>query len=115
MSRVKRVLVSNVRMPRSHRTTFGLPCDSTYSAACRNSADRGRQAALEEHRLAALAGLGEQREVLAVAGADLQHVGRRGDVSTSSGAVTSVTIGMPVAARASASRASPSSPSPWNE
>ena len=27
-----RVAVSNVRMPRSHRITFGLPSERTYSA-----------------------------------------------------------------------------------
>ena len=63
---------------------------------------------LRAHRL-------EQREVLHVARADLQHVGvarrpaRRRAVS-----ITSVTIGSPVFARASARIFSPSSFIPWN-
>ena len=32
ISQVLRVAVSNVRMPRSHRITLGLPCATTYSA-----------------------------------------------------------------------------------
>ncbi len=36
---------------------------------------RGAHAALEQHRLASLADLGEQYEILHVAGADLNHVG----------------------------------------
>ncbi len=36
-SSVKRVAVSNVLMPRSHRITSRLPCDSTYSAASSHS------------------------------------------------------------------------------
>ena len=34
---VFRVWVSNVRMPRSHRITFGLPAATMYSAAIRHS------------------------------------------------------------------------------
>ena len=34
---MKRYAVSNVRIPRSHRITFGLPSLSTYSAAISSS------------------------------------------------------------------------------
>src|SRR5215472_14182250 len=37
MSQVLRVAVSNVRMPRSHRITSGLPCAVMYSALIRSS------------------------------------------------------------------------------
>ena len=45
MSSVLRVDVSNVRIPRSQRITFGLPLDITYSAAMSHSSivpDRAR-------------------------------------------------------------------------
>ena len=57
----------------------------------------------------------EQREVLHVARADLQHVRVLGDHARASRvSFTSVTIGSPVASRASASSLSPSSFRPWN-
>ena len=74
-SRVLRVAVSNVRMPRSHRTTRSLPPASTYSAAASHSAIARRHPALEQDRRPRPADLLEQLEVLHVARADLEHVG----------------------------------------
>ena len=67
--------------------------------------DLGREAALEQHRLARLADGAEQGEILHVAGADLQRVGMFGDESTSAVSITSVTIGRPVPRRPAQDRA----------
>ncbi len=75
MSRVFRVAVSKVRMPRSHSTMSRLPRCATYSAAISHSSIGRAHPALEQHRLADRADGLQQREVLHVAGADLQHVG----------------------------------------
>ena len=65
--------------------------------------ERRRQPALEQHRLAELAGDLEQRVVLHVARADLDHVGVLGDRARRAGvSSSSVTTGRPVSARASA-------------
>ena len=50
MSHVLRVAVSNVRMPRSHRITSGLPCATMYSARHQQFLDRAAQPALQQHR-----------------------------------------------------------------
>src|SRR5450759_5324309 len=56
-SSVLRVPVSNVRMPRSHSTTSGLPCDTTYSALSNHSSTvllkRGLSSTVEEWLLSA--------------------------------------------------------------
>ena len=74
-SRVLRVEVSKVRMPRSQRMTFGLPPASTYSAASSHSWIDVDMPRLSSTGLPDLADPLEQREVLHVAGADLQDVG----------------------------------------
>ena len=79
MSSVLRVAVSKVRMPRSHSTTLWLPLRHDVLGRHQQLRDRRRQAALEQHRTLHAAQLGEQREVLHVARADLQHVGVLGD------------------------------------
>ena len=66
-------------MPRSHSTTSWLPFAMMYSAAIKQFLDRRRQAALEQDRPPHASELGEQREVLHVARANLQHVGVLGD------------------------------------
>ena len=73
-SSVLRVDGSKVRMPRSHRTTLGLPAARMYSAAISHSsivADRPR---LSSTGCRLLADRLEQHEVLHVPGADLEHV-----------------------------------------
>ncbi len=79
MSVVLRVAVSNVRMPRSQSATRRLPCDRMYSAAMSSSSMVALRPALQQHRVLALAGRVEQRVVLHVARADLQHVGVAAD------------------------------------
>ena len=58
---------------------MGLPRSRMYSAASRNSSIGRADAALQQDRLARLAHGLEQRVVLHVARADLQHVGVLGD------------------------------------
>ena len=79
MSSVKRVARSNVRMPRSQSITCEFPSRSTYSAAISSSSIVADGPALQEHRLVRAADLGEEREVLHVPRADLDHVGRVDD------------------------------------
>ena len=79
MSRVFLVAVSNVRMPRSHRTMSRLPRWAMYSAAISHSSIVAFMSALEQHRLVGRADGLQQGEVLHAAGADLQHVGVGGD------------------------------------
>ena len=75
MSSVKRYAVSNVRMPRSHSITFGLPSLSTYSAAISSSSSVAESPRLISTGRPGAADLGQQRVVLHVARADLDHVG----------------------------------------
>ena len=79
ISQVLRVAVSKVRMPRSQRITFGLPCATMYSADISSSlmvelmprfSSTGRPQRAERF---------QQREVLHVARADLHAVGVFGD------------------------------------
>ena len=77
---VKRVCVSNVRMPRSQSMTFGLPASRMYSAARSSSSIVALGPRFKQHRLVALADRFQQPVVLHVAGADLQarrHSGPR--------------------------------------
>ena len=80
MSSVKRVAVSNVRMPRSHRMTFGL-CIVMYSLAASHSSMVAAMPRLKSTGLSALgrhgADLLQQAEVRHVPRADLEdvHVG----------------------------------------
>ena len=76
---VLRVYVSNVRMPRSHRMTFGLPELTMYSAAISHSSIGRAVAALEHHRPGDPPDVAQQRVVLHVPGADLEDVGVLGD------------------------------------
>ena len=72
---MKRYAVSNVRMPRSHSSTFGLPSLRMYSAAISSSSSVADSPRLSSTGHARAAGLGQQRVVLHVARAELDHVG----------------------------------------
>ena len=78
MSRVKRVAVSNVRMPRSHRMTFSLPSIVMYSLAWSHSSMVAAMPRLNRTGLCDSAvtstDLLEQGEVGHVARADLEDV-----------------------------------------
>ena len=73
-SSVFRLYVSNVRMPRSHRITLGLPAEDVLGGH-QPLLDRRAVAALEHHRAPGAADGQQQREVLHVPGADLEDVG----------------------------------------
>ena len=114
MSKVLRVIVSNVRMPRSQRTTCRLPRATMYSAAISNSL---RLAAIPRlrstgRRSSPTASSSEKfcmfRAPICSISAPSATIAR---LSTS---FTSVTTGRPVTARASPSSFSPSAFSPWN-
>jgi hypothetical protein len=79
MSSVLRVAVSNVRMPRSHRDDVEIAALGDVLGGHQPFLDRGVHPALDQHRFAGRSDRLEQREVLHVAGADLQHVGVAGD------------------------------------
>ena len=96
MSRLLRIIFSNVRMPRSHRMTLVLPPAKMYSAAIRNSFHRRGQAAPEQDRLIRPAQLLEQHEILLhIACAELDDVHIREQVEVLS-LMISVTTGRPV-------------------
>ena len=76
---MKRVAVSNVRIPRSHRITALVALLEDVVGGHEQLVERRGQAALEQHRLAELARDLEQRVVLHVARADLHDVGVLGD------------------------------------
>ena len=99
-----RVIVSKVRMPRSHRITWELPRATMYSAAISNSLMVALRPRLSMHGLAQLAHRLQQREVLHVARADLEDVGvARPRASSVAVSFTSVMTRRPVSSRASAS------------
>ena len=77
--------------------------------------DRRREAALQEHRVAALADGLEQHEVLHVPRADLEDVDVLVEHLDVRGSVTSLTTGRPVSSRASARSSRAGKPRPWNE
>ena len=79
MSRVLRVAVSKVRMPRSHSTMSRLPRCAMYSAAISHSSMVACMPRLSITGLPHCADGLQQPEVLHVAGADLEHVGVRRD------------------------------------
>ena len=79
-SSVNRYAVSCERMPRSQRMTRSLPSLRMYSAARQQLVERRREPAFQQHGAIGPAELGQQRVVLHVPGADLDHVGDRGDV-----------------------------------
>ena len=64
-----------MRMPRSQRITSGIPLLEHVLRRHQQVVERRREAALEQHRLAGRAHLGQQVVVLHVARADLDHVG----------------------------------------
>ena len=64
-----------MRMPRSHSITFGLPSLRMYSAAISSSSSVADRPRLSSTGLPGAADLGQQRVVLHVARADLDHVG----------------------------------------
>ena len=114
-SRVKRVAVSKVRMPRSHSTTLGLPWLRMYSAACRYSAMAVDMPRLNSTGLS-LRPTSASRAKFCVLRAPICSMSAvAATTSTCSGEVTSVTTGMPVASRGLRNRRNPSSPSPWKE
>ena len=76
---VKRVWLSNVRMPRSQSITLGLPSLRMYSAASSSSSIVALGPRLSSTGFVDLADRFQQAVVLHVAGADLQHVGVFGD------------------------------------
>ena len=76
---VFRVYVSNVRMPRSHRITLGLPGADDVLGGHQEFLDRRAVAALEHDRARDPADVAQQRVVLHVPGADLEDVGVLGD------------------------------------
>ncbi len=73
-SSVKRVAVSNVRIPRSHSTTSGFPSREDVLGGVDPLVDRAAEAALEHHRHARAAERLQQRDVLHVPAADLGEV-----------------------------------------
>ena len=76
--------------------------------------DRRAKAALEQDRPGDPPDVAQERVVLHVAGADLEHVDVLGDELDLAGSMTSVTTGSPVRSRASARKRRPSTPRPWN-
>ena len=110
-----RIAGSKDRTPRSHSTMSRLPRWAMYSAAISHSSYVAVSPRLSSTGLPTVADRLQQREVLHVAGADLQHVGVLGD---------HVDVGhvdaprSPPAARSrartSARMRSPATPSPWN-
>ncbi len=114
MSRVLRVAVSKVRMPRSHRTMSRLPRCAMYSAAISHSSMVACMPRLSITGLPRLADGLQQREVLPCCGCRPAACRRRSDTrSTSCASTTSVTTGRPVVSRTSARIFRPASPSPW--
>ena len=77
-SSVLRVKSENVRMPRSHRTTFGLPSERMYSAASRNSSSVADIPRFRSTGFPGATRLLQELEVLHVARAHLKAVGVRG-------------------------------------
>ncbi len=114
MSKVLRVIVSNVRIPRSQRTTWRLPRATMYSAAIsislrvaliprlRRTGRRSSPTASSSEKFCML------RAPICSISAPSATIAR---LSTS---LTSVTTGRPVTARASPSSFSPSAFRPWN-
>jgi hypothetical protein len=90
---VFRVYVSNVRMPRSHSITFGLPAATMYSACHEALLDRCPEPALQHHRAGYPPRGIQQRVVLHVAGADLRMSAYSATMSTWFGSITSVITG----------------------
>ena len=73
-SSVLRVAVSNVRMPRSQRMTWVLPAVEQVLGGEQPLLHRRREAPLQQHRPAHLPQRAQEREVLHVPRADLEHV-----------------------------------------
>src|SRR5882762_5890602 len=113
-SSVKRVAVSNVRMPRSHRMTLGLPPLSTYSADSSHSWIEVDMPRLSSTGLPAAPTLRSSEKFCTLRAPIWRMSACSATTSTLSGSMTSVMIGSPVSRRASARSFRPSSSRPWN-
>ena len=114
ISIVLRVAVSNVRIPRSHNITSPFPSAMMYSAAINSSvmvADKPRLSSTGRCTRPTSDSSGKFCMLRAPICSTSAY---EATSSTCRGSITSVTIGIPVFARTSASNLSPSSPMPWN-
>src|SRR5690606_39148545 len=98
-SSVNRVAVSNVLMPRSHRTTLGLPWLRMYSAACRNSVTDVDIPRLNSTGLPERPTSASSAKFCVFLAPTWSMSATAATFATSSGVVTSVTIGSPRAPR----------------
>ena len=112
-SSVKRVAVSKVRMPRSHRMTLGLPPASTYSADSSHSWIVVDMPRLRSTGLPVSATRRSSEKFCMLRAPIWRMSACSATSSTLSGSMTSVMTGSPVSRRASASSFSPSASSPW--
>ena len=101
ISRVLRVAVSKVRMPRSQRMTSVVPCGKDIFGGHEELLDGRHHAPLEEDRaFSDLPHFLQKGEVLDVPGPDLENVAYSSTRSTSVVFMTSVTTGRPDFSRA---------------
>ena len=112
-SSVNRVEASNVRIPRSHRITFGLPRASTYSADKSHSWIVVAIPRLRRTGLPASPTRLSSGKFCTLRAPICRISACSATTSTLSGSMTSVTIGNPVSRLASARSFSPSSSRPW--
>ena len=114
MSRLLRIIVSKVRMPRSQRMTFSLPPARMYSALMSHSS-----IVAERPRLSSTGFFVRPRALSRRKFCMLRAPTCRMSTSSNSGICSSpmisVTIGSPVSRRASRRRSSPLSSRPWKE